>query len=207
MTIISTIPGITQFPAPSPTPAANTCAAPAAHPGHPRWKKPATRKNQGQKLLSLSSPRKILSPVAMVQRCSSVLMKNCVRTPTQNAQYSPHPFWAMSNGQNSVSPLPSDAPSMIALGPTMWFTFGTRGNSAMWKLPPFPVFGYASVSGAVSISSISTGLYAVPRYSRPSSSGANTSPSCTVPLSVCGLSGGMAFSCHRLTYHIFPHKS
>ncbi|MFC6988991.1 hypothetical protein ACFQJD_10180 [Haloplanus sp. GCM10025708] len=86
----------------------------------------------------------------MVHRWSSVLMKNCVMTPIQKAQYSPQPFWAMSVGQNIVSPLPSDAPSIIALGPTMWDTFGTFGMSC-FRNPSLPsVFGYSLVSGATS---------------------------------------------------------
>ncbi len=112
-----------------PAPMAPTLAALAAHPGQPRLTNPRTRNRNGQNGCTRSNARNTDSPVASVQRCISVLMKNCVRTPKKKAQYSAQPCWAMRTGQNSVSPLPSEAPSMMALGPTTWESFGTRGRS------------------------------------------------------------------------------
>jgi hypothetical protein len=57
---------------------------------------------------------------------------------------------AISVGQNIVSPLPSDAPSMIALGPTRCLTFGTFGRSASRNDAPSEESGYSSVLGASS---------------------------------------------------------
>jgi hypothetical protein len=49
MTIIEMMPMIHQSArGTTPVQAANTSDAPEAQPGHPRWKKPASRKNHGQ---------------------------------------------------------------------------------------------------------------------------------------------------------------
>jgi hypothetical protein len=159
----------------TPMAVAPTCAAPAAHPGQPRLSNPAIKNTHGQRRSTRANAQKMLSPVASVHRCNSVLITNWVSTPTTNAQKTAQPNCAVRTGQNSVSPLPSEAPSMIADGPTMWLNRGTRGRSASLNAPPVPRDGCAAADGAASSSSYRSGRYHVLRYCLPSTAEAYTS--------------------------------